>query len=114
MPRTLPPRSECSRQPPNGLRHTSRGVEHMAVLLTGVTGLVGARLLPRLVAAGVDCRALVRGRKEVLAGVTSVEGDLLEPAMLAHAVDGISNVIHLAAVFRTQDTDLIWKSNLEG
>lgn len=86
----------------------------MAVLLTGVTGLVGARLLPRLVAAGVDCRALVRGGKEVPAGAASVEGDLLEPAMLAHAVDGISSIIHLAAVFRTRDTDLIWKSNLEG
>lgn len=86
----------------------------MAVLLTGVTGLVGARLLPRLIAAGVECRALVRGGKEVPAGVTSVEGDLLEPATLARAVAGISSVIHLAAVFRTQDTGLIWKSNLEG
>lgn len=86
----------------------------MAVLLTGVTGLVGARLLPRLVVAGVECRALVRGGREVPGGVASVEGDLLEPAMLAHAVAGISSIIHLAAVFRTQDTDLIWKSNLEG
>jgi UDP-glucose 4-epimerase len=86
----------------------------MAVLLTGVTGLVGARLLPRLVVAGAECRALVRGGKEVPAGVASVEGDLLEPATLARAVDGVSDIIHLAAVFRTQDTDLIWKSNLEG
>lgn len=86
----------------------------MAVLVTGVTGLVGSRLLPRLVASGVECRALVRGGKEVPAGVTSVEGDLLEPATLARAVDGISDVIHLAAVFRTQDADLIWKANLEG
>lgn len=86
----------------------------MAVLLTGVTGLVGARLLPRLVVAGVVCRALVRGGKNVSAGVTPVEGDLFEPATLAQAVDGVSDIIHLAAVFRTQDTDLIWKSNLEG
>ena len=86
----------------------------MAVLLTGVTGLVGARLLPRLVAADVDCRALVRGGKEVPAGVRPAEGDLLDPATLVQAVDGISSVIHLAAVFRSQDTDLIWKSNLEG
>ncbi|HBK45476.1 MAG TPA: epimerase [Xanthomonadaceae bacterium] len=86
----------------------------MAVLITGVTGLVGARLLPRLVEAGVDCRALVRGGKEVPAGVTPVEGDLFDPSTLAQAVAGISDVIHLAAVFRTQDTDLIWKSNLEG
>ncbi|GAA5236360.1 NAD(P)-dependent oxidoreductase [Verticiella sediminum] len=86
----------------------------MAVLMTGVTGLVGARLLPRLVEAGIDCRALVRGGKAVPAGVTPVEGDLFEPSTLTQAVDGISDVIHLAAVFRSQDTDLIWKSNLEG
>ena len=30
------------------------------LLLTGGTGLVGSRLLPRLVGAGIDCRALVR------------------------------------------------------
>lgn len=86
----------------------------MAVLITGVTGLVGARLLPRLVDAGVDCRALVRGGKEVPAGVTPVAGDLFDPSTLRNAVEGISDIIHLAAVFRTQDTDLIWKSNLEG
>lgn len=86
----------------------------MAVLMTGVTGLVGARLLPRLVEAGVDCRALVRGGKEVPAGVTPVEGDLLDPSALMRAADGVSDIIHLAAVFRSQDTDLIWKINLEG
>jgi UDP-glucose 4-epimerase len=46
--------------------------------------------------------------------VTAVEGDLLDPASLAEALEGVSAIIHLAAVFRTQDTDLIWKSNLEG
>ncbi|MGK6354824.1 NAD-dependent epimerase/dehydratase family protein [Sphingomonas sp. DT-207] len=86
----------------------------MTVLVTGVTGLVGARLLPRLMEAGVDCRALVRGGKDVPAGATAVEGDLLDAGSLAQAVTGVTAIIHLAAVFRTQDTDLIWKSNLEG
>ncbi|MGA0557614.1 NAD-dependent epimerase/dehydratase family protein [Larkinella sp. VNQ87] len=84
------------------------------ILVTGVTGLVGARLLPRLVEAGFDCCALVRGGKDVPAGVKVVEGDLFDPASLTKAVRDVSAVIHLAAVFRSTDTDLIWKSNLEG
>ncbi|MGK9054834.1 NAD(P)-dependent oxidoreductase [Neorhizobium petrolearium] len=86
----------------------------MTVLVTGATGLVGARLLPRLVEAGVNCRALMRGGKEGPAGVSAVEADLLDPASLMRAVEGVSAIIHLAAVFRTPDTDLIWKSNFEG
>jgi len=86
----------------------------MTVLVTGATGLVGARLLPRLVEAGVDCRALMRSGKGVPAGVMAVEGDLFNAASLAQAVEGVSAIIHLAAVFRTPDNDLIWKSNLEG
>src|SRR3954447_2319191 len=86
----------------------------MAVFITGVTGLVGARLLPRLVEAGVECRALVRGGKAVPASVTAFEGDLFDRSILQQAVEGVTDIIHLAAVFRTRDTDLIWKSNLEG
>lgn len=86
----------------------------MTVLVTGGSGLVGARLLPRLVELGVECRALVRGGKVAPAGVEAVEGDLLDPESLTQAVKGVSAIVHLAAVFRTEDTDLIWKSNLEG
>lgn len=83
------------------------------ILLTGATGLVGSRLLPRLVEAGYDCFALVRG-KEVAAGVTAVQGDLFDPATLQEAVKDAVAIIHLAAVFRSTDIDLIWRSNLEG
>ncbi|MGH0218124.1 NAD-dependent epimerase/dehydratase family protein [Sinorhizobium meliloti] len=86
----------------------------MTVLVTGATGLVGARLLPRLVEAGVNCRALMRDRKQAPAGIGAVEADLLDPASLLRAADGVSAIIHLAAVFRTPDADLIWESNLEG
>lgn len=86
----------------------------MTILLTGGTGLVGARLLPRLAAAGLDCRALLRAGKQAPSGVTAVEADLLDTASLEQAVKGVSAIVHLAAVFRTSDTDLIWKSNLEG
>lgn len=86
----------------------------MTILVTGGTGLVGARLLPRLAAAGLDCRALLRAGKPAPSGVTAVKADLLDPASLRPAVEGVTAIVHLAAVFRTSDTDLIWKSNLEG
>lgn len=83
------------------------------ILVTGATGLVGSRLLPRLVEAGYNCVALVRG-KQVSGGVIAVEGDLFDPASLEIALKDVNAVIHLAAVFRSPDSDLIWKSNLEG
>lgn len=86
----------------------------MTILITGATGLVGARLLPRLVESGMDCRALMRAGGAVPAGVTTVAGDLLDLPSLAPAVQGVSAIIHLAAVFRTPDVDMIWKSNLDG
>ncbi len=86
----------------------------MTILVTGGTGLIGERLLPRLVEAGLDCRALVRAGKEPPGGAMAIEGDLLDAVSLAEAVKGVSAIVHLAAVFRTQDADLIWKSNLEG
>lgn len=86
----------------------------MTVLITGVTGLVGARLLPRLMEAGVPCRALVRNSKTLPAGVEGLEGDILDPASLAPAVDGVDAIIHLAALLRTPDTDQIWRVNRDG
>ena len=66
--------------------------------------------------AGVDCRALVRpgSKEDVPDGVTQVEGDILDTESLARAVEGVSAVLHLAAVLRTPDPDEIWKVNLEG
>jgi nucleoside-diphosphate-sugar epimerase len=86
----------------------------MTVLVTGGTGLVGSRLLRRFVDAGVHCRALVRPGKEVPDGATRVEGDLLDADSLEQAVDGVTAIVHLAAVFRTQNEDDIWRANLDG
>lgn len=86
----------------------------MSILVTGATGLVGSRLLPRLVGAGLDCRALIRGEKQAPAGVRLVAGDLLDSESLAAALEGVTSIVHLAAVFRTPDAGLIWKSNLDG
>lgn len=84
------------------------------VLLTGASGLVGSRLLPRLVADGHECRALVRREVELPAGATAVRGDLSDPASLAAALDGVDAVVHLGALFRTDDEAAIWRANLDG
>lgn len=41
-------------------------------------------------------------------------GDLFDPNSLEVAMAGATVIIHLAAVFRTPDHKLIWKTNLEG
>ena len=86
----------------------------MRLLVTGASGLVGSRLLPRLVDAGFDCRVLVRGDLALPEGVTAIHGDLGDPDSLERAVDGVEAVVHLAALFRTEDEDAIWRANLDG
>jgi len=73
------------------------------VLVTGGTGLVGSRLLPRFVEAGIATRGLVRAGKQLPAGVEAVDGDILDPQTLPGALAGVTAVIHLAALFRTDD-----------
>src|SRR6476469_6869918 len=85
-----------------------------SVLLTGATGLVGSRLLPRLAEAGFDCRALVRGDAALPSGTIGVRGDLGDPDTLPPAVEDVDAVIHLAALFRTGDEDAIWRANHDG
>jgi UDP-glucose 4-epimerase len=86
----------------------------VSILLTGATGLVGSRLLPRLLDAGHACRALVRGDVKLPPGATAVRGDLADPDSLPPAVEGIDAVVHLAALFRTEDEDGIWRANRDG
>lgn len=85
-----------------------------SLLLTGASGLVGARLLPRLVDAGFDCRALIRSDVELPAGATAITGDLLKADSLPAAVEGVDAIVHLAAFFRTTDEDAVWRANRDG
>jgi nucleoside-diphosphate-sugar epimerase len=43
-----------------------------------------------------------------------VVGDLLDADSLRSALQGISAIVHLAAVFRTQNEDDIWRANRDG
>ena len=86
----------------------------MNILVTGGTGLVGSRLIPRLIDSGHECRALVRDGKELPSGAIAVEGDILAEASLPRVVEGVAAIVHFAAVFRTPDEGLMWRTNLEG
>ena len=69
------------------------------VLLTGATGYVGGRLLPRLEAAGVRVRCLARHPENVRGRVGPrtdvVRGDVQDPASLASALAGVDTAYYL-------------------
>ena len=72
----------------------------MRVLVTGATGYIGGRLVPRLLEAGHRVRVLVRGFDTVKGrawegDVEVVRGDLLEPATLGPAVEGVDAAYYL-------------------
>jgi len=68
------------------------------VLVTGASGFIGTRLVPKLVAAGHTPRLLVRTAPASAAPPTEVvRGDLAEPASLGAAMSGVDAVIHLGA-----------------
>lgn len=77
----------------------------MKVLVTGGTGFVGKEVLRELHAAGHTIRVLVRNRgsaaaREVISRYASEvrEGDILAPATLPPALQGVEAVIHLVGI----------------
>jgi nucleoside-diphosphate-sugar epimerase len=87
----------------------------MKVLVTGATGKVGSRFVPRLIAKGYDVTVLVRDAAKALPGAKVAVGDLYDPNTLPAAVAGMDAVIHLAALFRTfTDNEGIVKTNHTG
>jgi uncharacterized protein YbjT (DUF2867 family) len=71
------------------------------ILVTGATGFVGSRLLGRLAAAPHDgLRGTARSlRAENLpTGVEAVQADLTRPASLAPALEGVTTLVHAAAI----------------
>jgi uncharacterized protein YbjT (DUF2867 family) len=75
------------------------------LLLTGATGLVGSKLLPRLISEGEQVRCLVRDPRRLGAQRVRVQialGDLTDPPSFRNALRGVHTVVHLAATIRDQ------------
>ncbi len=91
----------------------------MRVLVTGATGFIGRKFVARLVEKEVDVLAFVRETSNTAglpAGVTFVEGDLLDKLSLKKAVQGCDAVVHFAAYFDfyPKDVKLLYRVNVEG
>lgn len=77
----------------------------MRILITGISGRIGANVAYRLGQAGHQIRGLVwardrRAEKLAQLDVELVEGDLVNPADVARAVDGVDAICHLGAAFQ--------------
>jgi predicted dehydrogenase/nucleoside-diphosphate-sugar epimerase len=78
-------------------------IEPADVLVTGAAGFVGRALVRRLRAEGKRVRVLVRkpvAIHDVDPGIQVVVGDLGDPRIVAHAVDGVRTVYHVGAAMR--------------
>ncbi|MCZ7544319.1 MAG: NAD(P)H-binding protein [Anaerolineae bacterium] len=70
------------------------------ILVTGATGCVGGRLVPRLLEAGYHVRVLVRDASRLrgrpwLDRVDVVRGDALNPDTLPAALEGVAAAYYL-------------------
>lgn len=77
----------------------------MKILVTGITGRIGANLAAALVGQGHSVRGLVwakdaRVEKLRPLGVELIEGNLTEPADVSRAVEGVDVIYHLGAAFQ--------------
>lgn len=76
----------------------TRECKRMKACVTGATGLIGAAVVRKLIAAGGGVRALVRTKDAArVDGVEIVAGDVRDAAAVAAAVRGCEVVFHLAA-----------------
>jgi dihydroflavonol-4-reductase len=90
------------------------------ILLTGATGFLGRYLIEELLAGQHEVRALVRQparRKLPWASLVEViEGDVLDTLSLERACEGVSAVVHAAAMvsFDKRDRDQVMNINARG
>ncbi len=90
----------------------------MTVLVTGASGHIGANLVRALVGAGRKVRCLVHVNRETLSGldVEISDGDILAPASLDTAMEGVDVVYNLAACISLSMNHggPVWRINVDG
>ena len=86
----------------------------MTILVTGANGTVGRQVVEQLVKRGADVRALVRdpAKANFPAGVSVVQGDLLDPDSVRAAVQGVSTLFLLNAVVPDEFTQALIALNV--
>jgi len=89
------------------------------VLVTGASGFLGGRIIPKILEEGHEVVALIRSTSNTEGLPKNIEireADLFDTPSLEAAVQGVNVVIHLAAYFDfyPSDEDLMFKVNVEG
>ena len=82
-------------------------------LVTGGSGDIGSRLLHALREHGWRCRCLVH-KRPVSGADETVRGDLADTSSLQAAADGVTAVVHLAAVTHSRSAARYEEVNLRG
>jgi uncharacterized protein YbjT (DUF2867 family) len=67
----------------------------LTVLVTGATGFIGSRLVPALVEAGHEVKAMTRHPDDYDGPGTPVGGDVSDPGSLGDAVSGVDVAVYL-------------------
>ncbi|MEC9050845.1 MAG: NAD(P)H-binding protein, partial [Actinomycetota bacterium] len=75
----------------------------MRVLVTGATGFIGTRLVPALLEAGHEVRAMTRRPESYDGPGTPVRGDVFDPGSLAEPLEGVDVAIYLVHSLDDQD-----------
>jgi nucleoside-diphosphate-sugar epimerase len=89
------------------------------ILITCGAGVVGSRLVKKLVNRGRKVRVLTLPGDQKIESLKNIDceicfGDISVSETLNGVFDGIDTVYHLAAVIISNDKELLWKINLEG
>ena len=89
------------------------------ILITGGTGTIGKALIPQLVEKGFSVRVFALkgdpiGELDIIENVEIRYGDITDEETVKGICEGVSTVMHLAAVVLSDDTALFDRVNVNG